>query len=312
MPGQAKTRLIPALGPEGAAQLHRRLTEHAAGVARAAGARDAALVTVCFTGAARREFRSWLGCDFAYAAQPAGDLGVRLRQACASAFRGRAQRVVVFGTDVPELSAGILQLAFAGLREHDVVLGPATDGGYYLIGMRRDHPELFAGIDWGTARVCAQTLAAIERQGLSVTELPTLGDVDRPEDTAALRADPRFADVWTGKPLLSVIVPTLNEAASLGRTLERARGADGIEIIVADGGSQDTTREIAAQAGATVLVDRRRPRGAAECGCGSRQRPAPAVSPRRHAPARRVRGTDPQCAGPPRHRGGRVSLQDRL
>ena len=254
VPGQAKTRLIPALGPVGAAQLHRRLTEHAAGVARAAGARDAALVTVCFTGAERREFRSWLGCDFAYAAQPAGDLGVRLRQACASAFRGRAQRVVVFGTDVPELSAGILQLAFAGLREHDVVLGPATDGGYYLIGMRRDHPELFAGIDWGTARVCAQTRAAIERQGLSVTELPTLGDVDRPEDTAALRADPRFADVWTGKPLLSVIIPTLNEAASLGRTLERARGADGIEIIVADGGSQDTTREIAAQAGATVLV----------------------------------------------------------
>ena len=254
VPGQAKTRLIPVLGPEGATLLHRRLTEHAAGVARAAGASCGALVTVCFTGAARREFRSWLGCDFAYAAQPTGDLGVRLRQACASAFRGRTQRVVIFGTDVPELSATILHQALAGLREHDVVLGPAADGGYYLIGMNRDHPELFAGIDWGTERVCAQTRAAIERQGLCVTELPTLGDVDRPEDTAALRADPRFADVWTGKPLITVIVPTLNEAASLGRTLERARGTDGIEIIVADGGSQDTTREIAAQAGATVLV----------------------------------------------------------
>jgi len=254
VPGQAKTRLIPALGPEGAARLHRRLAEHAAGVARAAGANRGAGVTVCFTGAARREFRSWLGSDFAYVAQPAGDLGVRLRQACASAFRGRAQRVVVFGADVPELSADLLHQALAGLREHDVVLGPAADGGYYLIGMKCDRPELFAGIDWGTGRVCDQTRAVIGRRGLSVTELPTLSDVDLPEDVSALRSDPRFADVWTGKPIITVIVPTLNEAAALGRTLERARGADGIEIIVADGGSQDTTREIAAQAGATVLV----------------------------------------------------------
>jgi len=253
-PGQAKTRLIPALGPEGAARLHRRLTEQAAGVARAAGARDAARVTVCFTGAPRRDFRSWLGPDLAYAAQPAGDLSVRTRQAFAAAFRNQARQVVAFGSDVPALSTDLLHQALAGLREHDVVLGPAADGGYYLIGMKRDRPELFAGIDWGTARACAQTRAAIDRQGLSVTELPTLSDVDLPEDASALRADPRFADVWTGKPLLSVIIPTLDEAATVARTLERARRADDIEIIIVDGGSQDATREIAARAGVTVLV----------------------------------------------------------
>jgi len=156
VPGQAKTRLIPSLGPAGAARLHRRLTEHTACVARAAGVRDDTRVTVCFTGAPCRDFRSWLGCDLSYAAQPAGNLGVRLRQACASAFRSGARRVVVFGSDIPELSAVLLQQALAGLREHDIVLGPAADGGYYLIGMKRDRPELFAGIDWGTGQVCDQ------------------------------------------------------------------------------------------------------------------------------------------------------------
>ncbi|MHB8835116.1 MAG: TIGR04283 family arsenosugar biosynthesis glycosyltransferase [Candidatus Methylomirabilia bacterium] len=254
VPGQAKTRLIPALGPTGAARLHRRLAEYAAGVARTTGALVNARVTVCFTGAPLRDLRSWLGPDLAYTPQPAGDLGFRLQQAFASAFRSAARRVVAFGSDVPDLTAALLHQAFARLQETDVVLGPAADGGYYLIGMKRDRPELFAGIDWGTGRVRAQTRAAIGRQGLSATELPTLSDVDLPEDAAALRFDPRFADVWTGKPLLSVIIPTLNEAVSLGPTLERVRRADGIEIILADGGSRDATREIAARTGATVLV----------------------------------------------------------
>ena len=254
VPGQAKTRLIPALEPAGAARLHRRLTEHAVSAARAAGASGDAGVTVCFTGAGRREFRAWLGGDFAYAMQPAGDLGVRLRRAFGSAFSGHARRVVVVATDVPDLTAVVLRHALASLREHDVVLGPAADGGYYLIGLKRARPELFLGIDWGTGRVCSQTREAIRRQGLSVLELPTLGDVDLPEDAAALRADPRFADVWTGTPLITVIIPTLDEAALLGATLDCVRGATGIEIVVADGGSRDATREIAAQAGAAVLV----------------------------------------------------------
>ena len=254
VPGHAKTRLIPALGPDGAARLHRRLTEHAAGAARAACSSDRARVTVCFTGATKQNFRSWLGCDLAYAAQPAGDLGGRLRQAFTSAFRGHAQRAVTMGADIPNLSAPIIRQAFACLRERDVVLGPAVDGGYYLIGMKRDRPGLFAGIDWGTELVFAQTRAAIERQGLSVAELPLLNDVDVPADTSVLRDDLRFADVWTGRPLLSVIVPTLDEATALGRTLEQIRRAAGIEVIVADGGSRDATREIATQAGATVLT----------------------------------------------------------
>jgi len=254
VPGQAKTRLIPALGPDGAALLHRRLAEHSSAVARAAGAAEGAGVTVCFTGAPRRDFRSWLGCDLAYAAQPPGDLGARLQQACAAAFDVGARRVVAFGADIPDLSPALLHQALDGLGNHDVVIGPAADGGYYLIAMKRKLPGLFSGIDWGTAQVGAQTRAAIARLGLTSTELPTLGDVDRPHDTIALRADPRFADVWSARPLLSVIVPTLNEADSLSQTLKCAQRADGVEIIVADGGSRDATCRIAAHAGAVVLV----------------------------------------------------------
>lgn len=254
--GSAKTRLIPALGPERAARLHRRMTEHVVGVARTTCAADKegdVGIIICCTGAHRRDFRAWLGHDFHYASQPAGDLGARLRWAFETAFRRGAAGAIAVGSDVPGLSSEILDKAFKRLRGHDVVLGPAADGGYYLIGMTRFRPELFASINWGTERVLVQTRETITHLGLTVGELPTLNDIDRPEDLSALRNDPRFTDVFIGKPLISVIIPTLNEEVTLGRTLEYVRNADSIEIIVADGGSRDATCEIAAKAGATVL-----------------------------------------------------------
>ncbi len=254
VPGQAKTRLIPVLGPAGAARMHRRMAEHAVRVARAACEHGDTRITVCFTGARRRAFRAWLGLDLRYASQPAGDLGRRLRGAFRDAFRSRAGGALAIGADVPDVSADLLRRALAGMRTFDVVLGPAADGGYYLIGMTRERPELFRGIDWGTGRVCEQTRAAIARLGLTVLELPTLDDVDRPEDLPRLHGDSRFADVWTGQPPLSVIVPTLDEAGALGRTLERVRREKDVDLIVADGGSRDATREIAARFGAKVLV----------------------------------------------------------
>jgi rSAM/selenodomain-associated transferase 2 len=108
-------------------------------------------------------------------------------------------------------------------------------------------------MNWGTGSVYTETIAACTNQGLTVTELPELSDVDRPEELNSLRSDERFADVFTGQPRLSVIVPALNEADVLAATLERVRGAEGIEIIVVDGGSRDSTSELAALAGATVL-----------------------------------------------------------
>jgi rSAM/selenodomain-associated transferase 2/rSAM/selenodomain-associated transferase 1 len=251
--GQAKTRMIPALGPEGAARLHRRLAERAVAMAREACRKHDVLVTVWSTGGCRRDFRAWLGLDICFREQGSGDLGERMRDAIAQALAHGAARALVVGTDVPGICADTIRRAFSVLADHDVVLGLAGDGGYYLIGMKRCHPELFSGIDWGSERVAEQTRAAIRRLGLTVAELPVLDDVDRPEDLARLRHDPQFADVFIGKPLVSVIIPTLNEAEVLPTTLERLRGVEGIEIIVADGGSRDATREVARMGGAEVI-----------------------------------------------------------
>jgi hypothetical protein len=209
--------------------------------------------TVCFTGARRRDFRAWLGTNLHFQPQTSGDLGTRMREAFGKAFADGAARAVAIGTDVPGLSVDLLSRAAELLADHDVVLGPAGDGGYYLIGMTHHHPELFTAIDWSTDRVARQTRAAIGRLGLTLAELPVLNDVDRPEDLVPLRADPEFADVFHNRPLLSVVIPTLNEAEYLGATLERVLTGEEVEVIVADGGSDDTTRDVAAVAGATVL-----------------------------------------------------------
>jgi uncharacterized protein len=254
-PGKAKTRLIPALGPEGAAGLHRRMTEKVAATARTAlapGAAPRVKITVCCTGAPIGAFRAWLGQDLHYAAQPSGDLGGRMARAFRSALR-HSEAAFAIGSDVPALTPAILAEALESLRNHDVVLGPSRDGGYYLLGMKRFYPELFSGIEWGTERVRDQTCDAISRLGLTVAQLPVLDDVDRPEDLTLLRNDLRFADCFEGKALLSVIIPTLNEAEGLGKVLDRVRKEAATEIIVVDGGSKDETREIAARAGALVM-----------------------------------------------------------
>jgi len=256
-PGRAKTRLIRALGTEGAARLHRRLTEHVAGVARAA--RNVATpgtgveITVCCTGAPRRAFRTWLGMDFHYASQGPGDLGARMARAFNRAFRKGAISAVLIGTDVPGITSDILHQALQALQGNDTVLGRAADGGYYLIGMRSLFPGMFDHVDWGTGRVYEQTRGHIRRLGLTCADLPVLQDVDRPEDLGPLGADPRFSDLFSGKALVSVIIPTLNEYHAIGRLLDRLLISGEIERIVADGGSDDGTRDMAARSGATVL-----------------------------------------------------------
>ncbi len=256
VPKLAKTRLIPLLGPEGAAQLHRRMTEHAVLTARRVvntRQADDIGITICTSGARQKYFRAWLGHDLQYLSQTSGDIGSRMRCAFKSAFRRGAKRVLAFGSDIPGLPAEILVQALDALHSHDIVLGPARDGGYYLIGMKRNHPELFRGIDWGTEHVCDQTKRVIHKLGLTFIEMAQQNDIDRPEDLAALLHNPKFFDVFTKRPLVSVIIPTYNEEAVLGHTLKRISGAENIEIIVADGGSTDSTHEIAEKAGAVLL-----------------------------------------------------------
>lgn len=256
VPGKAKTRLIPEIGEERAALLHRRMTEHTVCTLRSAremlGASDLEL-SICCTGASLKEFSKWLGQDLNYVSQPAGNLGMRLLKGFETAFSKGSKRTIAVGCDIPGLTQEILLKGIDALYEHDIVIGPTTDGGYYLIGMTSPRPELFADILWGTEHVYRQTLDAAKLLGLTVAELPMLYDIDMPADLSVIRNDSRFNEIFTGKHLISIIIPTLNESCILEQTLNRLCCPENIEIIVVDGGSQDNTVEIAASSGVSVL-----------------------------------------------------------
>jgi uncharacterized protein len=182
IPGQAKTRLIPALGAAGAAQLQRRMTQRTIATAQ----QTQYPIQIQFCGGSLEELRSWLGADLAYEPQAEGDLGDRMDRAFAQGFAAGCDRVVTIGTDCPSIDRSLIDTAFAALEFQDLVLGPAADGGYYLIGLRRRIPELFQSIDWSTDRVLIQTLAIAQKHGITYHLLPELTDIDRPEDLVHL------------------------------------------------------------------------------------------------------------------------------
>jgi len=189
-PGEAKTRLIPALGAAGAAALHRRLVMHCL---RAAGDSRLGLVELwCAPGTGDPFFHE---CERRFGAslhpQGEGDLGARMQRAFDSAL-ARARRAILVGSDIPTLSALYLRDADQALRRgDDAVIGPAEDGGYALIGLSRCDPELFRGIPWGGSEALAETRRRIAALGWRVTELPALWDVDRPEDLERLPEEMR-------------------------------------------------------------------------------------------------------------------------
>lgn len=168
--GKAKTRLIPELGAEGAAHLHRRLVEQTLATIRASGLPFA----VHFTGAAQSAFVAWLGSDVRLVPQGEGDLGARLARV--------APPAILLGADVPDLTAQHLEEAARALVEHEVVIGPASDGGYYLLGFARRLPFLFAEMDWGTSAVRRETLRRLAARRIDWLALDELPDCDRPED----------------------------------------------------------------------------------------------------------------------------------
>ena len=179
VPGQAKTRLSPSLPPELAAILYRGMLADALSVAQEAGTDRIALYWTGDT-AEVPAFDIPAGVDIRV--QAGADLGERLTSAFADLVGSPGDRAVAIGADCPDLDPATVREAFAALDQHDVALGPASDGGYYLIGLRRRAPELFRGVSWGTDRVLAETLQGAAREGLSVHSLDTLSDLDTPED----------------------------------------------------------------------------------------------------------------------------------
>jgi hypothetical protein len=253
-PGKTKTRLIPVLGPEGAANLQRQMTEHTLARVRELARKRSVSIEVRYEGGSERLMGWWLGQDLSYCHQGSGGLGARLTRAFHDAFETGMERVVITGADCPGLTAEVIERAFAALRHSDVVLGPAYDGGYYLIGLRRPTPELFAGVSWGTGDVLKQTRQIIERLGLSSVLLEPLDDVDRPEDLPSWEREVQRLSTRSSQRPISIIIPTLNEAANIEATLASVQGASDVEVIVVDGGSRDHTADLARACGATVLT----------------------------------------------------------
>jgi uncharacterized protein len=181
--GRVKTRLAAELGSDDALGIYRRLAEHTLSVARQV--RDAHVV-VCYTPEdARAAVAAWLGDDVALRAQRDADLGVRMAGAIEEALTGGAGAVAIVGTDCPGLDPQLIERAFAELANADVVLGPAMDGGYYLLAVKRNHPALFDGIPWSSPDTLAETLSAAADAGLRIALLEKRRDIDTAADWAA-------------------------------------------------------------------------------------------------------------------------------
>jgi rSAM/selenodomain-associated transferase 2/rSAM/selenodomain-associated transferase 1 len=249
--GKVKTRLIPALGAEGAAALHRRLVLRTLRTAHALCQSQNVELEIRFAGDDAKPMQHWLGDGWLCRPQCDGDLGQRMVGAFADSFREGSPATVIIGSDCPSLTPETLAAAFESLTTNPVVFGPATDGGYYVIGLTRLVPELFQGVAWGTETVLAQSQEILARNDSKPALLTPLDDLDRPEDVAAWKRLGEVDD--TDLSRVSVIIPALNEAAHIAATLEMARKCSPHEIIVVDGGSVDETCAVAQKSGATAI-----------------------------------------------------------
>lgn len=191
--GRVKTRLAADVGDEAALRIYETLALQTIDAARGLG--DEATVRVCYTPAgAGKAVRGWLGEDgLDYRPQGEGGLGERMQSAFRDAFDDGAERVVIVGSDLPEMSADLLREAFDLLERHPAVLGPALDGGYYLLGLRSPLPAVFRGIPWSTGKVLERTLARFAEAGVEPELLALRNDVDTADDLPAEWRSARIA-----------------------------------------------------------------------------------------------------------------------
>ena len=176
--GCVKTRLARTIGDEAACAAYRRLVEMVL-----ESVSDFRGVELRFApDDAEAEIRSWLCPGWEARPQREGNLGERLQSAFADAFAAGATRVVIIGSDCPEVTGADVHEAWDQLRSADVVIGPAVDGGYWLIGLRQERPEIFSGITWSSENVLAETLQRARAAGLRIQLLRILADVDTEKD----------------------------------------------------------------------------------------------------------------------------------
>lgn len=198
--GRVKTRLAAGLGDEAALAAYRHLLN-----ATTEAIRDVDSVELRYTpDDAASAVEPWRRTGWTLSAQGAGDLGERLIRAFAEGFGGGFDRIAVIGTDCPYVTAGDVRAAWEALHTGDVVLGPAADGGYWLIGLRRPQPGLFRGMSWGGETVFRETRRRAVELGLTVAVLRELPDVDTTTDWEAYQAfreaNPATSPLFAGGP----------------------------------------------------------------------------------------------------------------
>ena len=190
-PGQVKTRLTPDLSPGEAAVFHRAI---AADIIAAHSDTTEFDAIVFFSPAGmKKDFTGWLGSGARLETQQGADLGEREHNAFTRVFGAGEgfgyDRAVIIGTDCPSLDNEKIERAFALLDDHEIVLGPAVDGGYYLLGLSAPHPGLFRGIEWGGPDVLNKTIQLADSEGLNMAMLDRLYDVDTIHDLRRLDGD---------------------------------------------------------------------------------------------------------------------------
>ncbi len=219
-PGRVKTRLIPTLRATEAADLYRALLLDTIDAAETA---PADIVVAFAPLAGRRAVERLVGSRRRLMPQGPGDLGARLARAFETLCDER-RPVLVVGSDCPGLDAVVLREAARVTSRVDVVLGPARDGGYYLVGMRRPRRELFAGVPWSTPGVLAATRERIAEAGWTLQLLEPLRDLDTPEDLYELYSGAREADLERTYPRTWIALHAMLPPRRLARLEARLRG----------------------------------------------------------------------------------------
>jgi len=184
-PGEVKTRLGNTIGMTKAAAIYEELARHVFDVGNVAATTGISVLLFFDPIGSESAMRQWVGNPFEFHRQEGGNLGLRMANAFRNAFARGADRVVIVGTDVPDLTVEHLSRAFAELSRHDMAIGPSTDGGYYLLGMCSPLKEVFDGIPWGTDQVYEATVRRAEELALTSAILDMLTDIDTEEDYKA-------------------------------------------------------------------------------------------------------------------------------
>nr|WP_299031408.1 TIGR04282 family arsenosugar biosynthesis glycosyltransferase [uncultured Tenacibaculum sp.] len=169
--GKVKTRLAKTIGNEAALDIYKFLLEHTKQVTQNLSCDKAVYYSVKV-----RENDIWNATTYQKHLQDGNDLGIRMHNAFQQAFSTGYEKVIIIGSDLPDLTSEHINKAFEKLNANDVVMGPAEDGGYYLLGMKKLHANIFQNKDWGTSTVRKDTLNDLQNE--SVHLLETLNDVD--------------------------------------------------------------------------------------------------------------------------------------